>query len=160
MADVKKDSGFKKVMRKIAKFFARLFKKIGLFFKKSYNSFMKLKPYIRYIIYVWTIIILILIIFIFVSKSNNEYINKYKTYENNFKNISLEYVKEKKVYPTKEKPIKLSLDMLKAYGYISSNDIEDKSCVGYSMVYYDDEHEDYNIKTYINCDKYTTEGYE
>jgi hypothetical protein len=160
MAEVKKSNGFKVFMRKILRFFVRLFKKIGLFFKKSYNSFMKLKPYIRYIIYVWTIIIVVLIIFIVLSKNNNDYMKKYKTYEDNFKNISLEYVKEKKVYPTKEKPIKLSLDMMKSYGYVTSNDIEDKSCVGYSMVYYDDEHEDYNIKTYINCDKYTTEGYK
>jgi len=125
-----------------------------------FGSFMRLKPYVRYIIYVWTVILLLFIIFIIVSNNNNKFLDKYHTYEDNFKNISLKYVTDKSVYPTNERPIKLSLDMLKAYNYFSSSDIDDKSCVGYSMVYYDDVHADYNIKVYINCDKYTTEGYE
>ena len=158
MAEVKNNK-FKIVLRKILRFFIRLFKKIGLFFKKSHSSFMKLKPYIRYIIYVWSLILLLFLIFIIVSSSNNKFLKKYQDYEKSFETASLNYVKENNRYPTKEKPIKISMDMLKSYGYLESNAIKDKSCVGYSSIYYDDEHADYKVRPYINCDKYTTEGY-
>ena len=160
MAEVKNNNKFKIVLRKILRFFIRLWKKIVLFFKKSYNSFMKLKPYVRYIIYVWTVILLVIVLFIVVSSSNNKFLKKYKDYENSFDQAALTYVKENNIFPTKEKPIKISLDMLKSYDYLSSDDIDDKSCIGYSKVYYDDDHSDYKIKSYINCDKYTSEGYK
>ena len=160
MAEVNKKSGFSIFLKKVLRVLMRIWKRIVRFFKKSYNSFMNLKSYIRYIIYVWTIILIFIIVFIVLSNKNNQFIKEYNTYEDNFKNVSLEYIKEKNVFPSKAQPMKLSLDMLRADRYITTKEIADTSCVGYSLIYYDDVHEDYNIKPYINCDKYTTEGYE
>ena len=41
----------------------------------------------------------------------------------------------------------------------TAKELTDKSCSGFSLVYYDDVSEKYVTNSYINCSKYTTDGY-
>ena len=156
----KEKSKFKIFLRKVLRVLYKVWKKICTVFKNLWASFMSLKSYVRAIVYVWVAIAVVLVAFILLSNSNNKFVKAHEDIELAIKNATLDYVKSNNVYPTEAKPVKLSLDMLKLDNYIYESDITDKSCKGYSTVYYDDEHYDYKVKSYINCDKYTTDGYK
>ncbi len=165
MATVKKKkmSFGKKIKRVIKKTILNIME----FFEGLYKKFMSLKDYVRYIIYVWTVIFVLLIILIAISASNSKYRSEYAKIEESVTNAALTYVVKNELYPLKTNKLKLSVDMLKDYGYLKDDDISDKTCVGYAKVYYDGdmesteyEAERYNAKAYINCKKYTTDGYK
>ena len=42
---------------------------------------------------------------------------------------------------------------------LTEEDIAHKSCDGFSIVYYDDEQDEYVIDSYLNCKKYTSKNY-
>jgi len=143
---------------------ARFFKKVGNAIKRSckkaYISFMKLKKQVRMVIYVWCIVLLVFVVFIISASINNKFISRYEKIEGHLSDAALVYVDENRVFPTKANPVKLSMDMLITDGYLISAKIDDSSCKGYSSIYYDDEHDEFKVKSYINCDKYTTKGYK
>ena len=72
----------------------------------------------------------------------------------------IDYVKTNNIYPIKANPLKLSSEAMINLGYLYDSSITDKSCYGYSMVYFDDSTNDYVVKSYLNCNKYTTKGYD
>ena len=155
----KKKSTSNVLVRKIRRFFKRLINNIVKGCKNAYSSFMKLKSHVRAIIYVWVIIFFVFVIFLIGSSINNKFVDKYTKIENALSEASLIYVTENDVYPTKSKPVKLSMDMLIADGYLNSVRVTDDTCKGYSSVYYDNTHNEYKITSYVNCKKYTTKGY-
>ena len=72
---------------------------------------------------------------------------------------AIDYVTTYSLYPTKDSKLKLDLEILKEDNHIYPEDIKDKSCVGFSLIYYDDKDEKYVADSYINCEKYTTKGF-
>ncbi len=55
----------------------------------------------------------------------------------------------------------ITIESLVEKGYLPSqyDQFGEKKCQGYSNVYQDESNE-YNIKTFIKCSNYVTEGYE
>ena len=160
MDEQKKASNGNIVWRKIKRFFRRLYKRIIIFFKKSKMRFMKIKKEVRYIIYIWVIVFLVFVLFLIGAKVNNKFLAKYKDMENAMDKAVLDYSQSNLIYPSKSKPDKLSIDFLIDEGYLYKEDLADESCTGYALVYYEDDKHDFNVKSYISCKKYTTEGYE
>ena len=147
-------------LKKVKRFFINLFKLIGEFFKNLYNKFMSLKKHVRYIVYVWAGVFLLIIILIIISVSNNRFKADYVQIENKINDAALRYVKDNNLYPLRANKLEVSLDMLKDFGYIRESEIEDSSCCGYAKVYYDTDTDSYTSTPYINCKKYTSEGYK
>lgn len=145
--------------KKVKKAFANLMNKIVKKVKELWNKFMTLPNKVRYIVYVWAIVFLIVIILIVASRNNNEFLKDYQNLESAMNTGALDYVNSHSLYPVKDNKLKLDLEFLKEDNYVYEEDINDKSCVGFSLVHYDDKEEKYVINSYINCDKYTTEGY-
>ena len=102
-----------------------------------------------------------------ISKIDNDRMNNpeidladYVKIENKVNDAALRYVKDNELYPLRANKLEVSLDMLKDFGYIRESEIEDSSCRGYAKVYYDTDTDSYTSTPYINCSKYTSEGYK
>jgi hypothetical protein len=48
---------------------------------------------------------------------------------------------------------------LKEEKYLSTTAIDDDTCDGFSVVYYDDDKSEYVIDSYLNCKRYTSKYY-
>ncbi len=151
----KKKFSFKKVKRLFKKIVFSIFN----FFENLYHKFMNLKDYIRYIIYVWTGVLLVIIILIVISISNSKYKSDYIEIEKKINEASLLYVQQNELYPLRENKLRLSTDMLIDLGYLNKVFIKDETCTGFSEVYYDGDDDTYYSNAYINCKKYTSDGY-
>ncbi len=149
----------KKVNKKKSFSFKKMFKKIGTFFKNLYLKFMALPNKLRYIIYIWSVAVILILILIFGTASNNKLIDRYQNVENIINEAALKYVEVNEIYPSRDNKLKLDVEVLKDLNYVTSKEIDDDTCEGYSLVYYDDESDSYTSKTYINCKKYTTTDY-
>ena len=156
----------KKVVKKKKPFLKKVkivFKKILFaildFFENIYRKFMSLKDYVRYIIYVWVVVFVLIVILIVASASNTKFKEDYVAIENTLNEAALYYTEKNEFYPPRANKLMLQLDMLEDLGYIKKEDISDSSCVGYARVYYDNEKDSYSSQSYINCKKYTSEGY-
>ena len=103
---------------------------------------------------------MVFVLFLIGAKVNNKFLAKYKNMEEAMDKAVLDYSQSNLIYPSKSKPDKLSIDFLIDEGYLYKEDIADESCTGYALVYYEDDKHDLNVKSYISCKKYTTEGYE
>ncbi len=158
----KRKNWTKKVKRSIL----RLLRNFVTWIKGLYNNFMNLPKKIRLIIGVWVIVILLIVIFIIAGSANNKFLNKYKEYEKTVNEAALNYVKENKIYPLEDNKLILDINALIDNNYLSSKDIDDKTCEGFAVIYVkgdvtveNEANAEFNINTYLNCDKYTTEGY-
>lgn len=149
----------KKVNKKRSFSFKKIFKKIGSYFKNLYLKFMALPNKLRCIIYIWSVAVILILILIFGTASNNKLIDRYQNIENIINEAALQYVEVNEIYPSRDNKLKLDVEVLKDLNYVTSKEIDDDTCEGYSLVYYDDESDSYTSKTYINCKKYTTTDY-
>jgi len=144
----KKKSGFKRTLRKIGNWFVSL-----------KNNFFKLKKHVRYIIYVWAIVILVLLLLVACTNINSKKIDKYQKMETELKTATLTYVMRNEIYPNVSNKWTITLEELKEMHYISDKEIPDNSCKGFSVVYYNENQEDYVVNSYINCKHYTSKNY-
>lgn len=151
--------GFKKFLYKTKKMFVKLWNNIKKVAIQLKDKFMELPKKIRMIIYVWAIVLLILIIFIAVTSGAKKFYAKYSTYENNISEAALKYIKDKNIYTTADRKIVVDLAILKEEKYVSSLQIDDDTCDGISVVYYDDQKDEYVIDSYLNCKRYTSKYY-
>ena len=147
------------LFKKIKRFFRKLIKIVGVSLKSLCDSFMSLSLTVRSIICIWVVVVLLIVGFVFLSSQNNKMMSEYAAIENAFNVSALDYVKTNGIYPVKTNPLKLSSDAMINLGYLYESDITDKTCYGYSLIYFDDKDNDYHIKSYLNCKKYITEGY-
>lgn len=152
----KKKMTFKRVKR----IFKNVCTEIANYFVSLWKKFMNLPKYVRNIAMVWVVVLLIIIIIIIASTSNNKHLDEYYKLENIISESTLDYVKDKKIYPVKDSKLKLDMDVLEEYGNLNSKKLKEKSCKGFSLSYYDEEKDDYVIKSYISCDKYMTKDYK
>ena len=155
----KKSISFK---RRLTRIWKRI-KRFGRLFveevKELWNKFMNLPKRVKTIIYIWGAVLLIILIIIVAGHSNNVFLGDYKRLEEKMNEAALTYVQGYSLYMSKDNRLNLNLEVLKKEKLIDDEDISDKSCEGFSLVYYDDLNAEYVVDSYINCDKYTTEGY-
>lgn len=143
----KKDNIFKRIINGIKNFFVNI-----------YNNFMKLKLVWRRVIILWIIILLIIILLIIFSGTNKASNNKHKKIENAINIAAINYVTDKGLYGTVDQKLRISIDELIDENYFSLDDLKDKSCTGYSLIYY--ENDVHHADSYLLCKNYTTDGYE
>ena len=84
----------------------------------------------------------------------------YLQLENNLKIATLEYMNNNP-YDLSQNILNVSLETLVDAGYIDSlyDQIDNQVCQGYSNVLNGDENVKYEVRAYIKCSNYTTEGY-
>lgn len=147
---------FKNIWKRIKKFFS----KIGKVFKRLILKFKKLPKYVKNIVYIWLVIIIVIILLIVLCGKNKLFIGGYNDLEESMNVATLKYVKENEVYPAKGNKLNLDLQFLTDEGYIHESEIKDKTCSGYSNVYYDDVKKNYVVKSFLKCRKYKTAEYD
>ena len=84
-------------------------------------------------------------------------------------NGTLKYVMDKEIYPTENNKANIPLESLMFEKYVDrklfvDNVDKDKdgtkdSCKGYSIVYYNEDEEQYSIESFVSCNKYTSKYY-
>ncbi len=147
------------ILNKIKKELKKLWSNIKKIAKKAWDKFMELPKKIRLILYVWVIIIFVLLIFILATNGSKKFYTRYETFENSITERALRYVKDKGIYTTKSNKLIINLETLKEEGYVDSTIIDDDTCEGITVVYYDDEKDEYIIDSYLNCKRYTSKYY-
>ena len=147
MKKKRKNNIFKKILNGIKNFFLNI-----------YNNFMKLKLVWRRVIILWLIILLIIILLIIFSAVNKKNNDKHKEIENALNVAVVDYVTDKGLYGTKDQKLRISIDELIDEEYFSADDLKDKTCTGYSLIYY--ENDAHHADSYLLCKNYTTDGYE
>lgn len=150
---------FKRFCAKSKKFFIKIWNYIKRFLKNLKDKFMELPKKVRLVIYVWAVVLLLLLIFIEATSSSKKFFNKYSTFESNVSAAALEYVKDKNIFATIDKKVHVELAILREEKYVDATDIDDNTCEGVSVIYYDDSKSEYVVDTYLNCDKYTSKYY-
>lgn len=157
MQKVKKKK--KLTLKRVKRILINVWKEIVQFFKSLYERFMELPKNIRYIIYIWVGVIAIILVIIIATTTNNKYLDKYELIEGDMNKAMLDYVQENELYPLSESKLKIDVNVLIDYNYLSESDIADNKCEGFSIAYYNEDKEDYVINSYLNCKNYTTKGY-
>lgn len=152
METKKKKRSFKKTMK-------RALRKVIEFFVNCKNKFMSLPSKMRYVIYVWAAVLLVILILIIGSSLSTKKLNKYHTFEQALTAASKDYVVKNSITPNVGKKLRVDLDMLIDSKYIKAEDVTDKTCRGYSIVYYNEDTKDYVINSYLNCKHYTTKDF-
>lgn len=155
--DLKKK--FSNLWVKVKKLAKKLLDNLLKLLKSIWDKFMSLPQKVRLIIYVWLVVIISLLAFIGISNSTKKFYSKYELYEKNVSAGALRYVEANNLYTTKENKLRIELATLKEENYVGASDIDDNSCEGISVVYYEDDKEEFAIDTYLNCDKYTSKYY-
>ena len=146
-------------LKKVKKLFVSAIKGIGKKISKLRDKFRALPNTAKYIIYVWSAIFVLVIFLILISSNNNKFLKDYKNLEKTMNAGVLDYVETNSLYPVKDNKLKVDLEFMLEENYVYAKELTDKSCSGFSLVYYDDVSEKYVTNSYINCSKYTTDGY-
>ncbi len=146
--------------KKIKRFFITIGKTISSKVKELWNKFMSLPKVTRQIVYIWSGVILIILVLIIAGSNNKTFLKDYQTLEKTMNSAVLSYLEENEFYPSKDNKLKLDLDFLLEENRVYAEEVKDKSCRGFTLSHYDDKNSKYVVNSYINCDKYTTEGYE
>lgn len=158
-----KNEKIKKGLSNFKKKFIKTLKKLWLAIKTLvvdlYKKFMELPKKVRYVIGVWVLVVVILLVFIGGADSTNKFYAKYAKYEEAITKKALIYVNQNNIYATRDNKLIVDLEVLKEGNFVTKNDIDDDTCEGISVVFYDDEKDDYVIDSYLNCKKYTSENY-
>ena len=131
--------------------------KIKEFFNNIVTFYKNLKPVWRSILNIWVIVLVVIILLIIICGSNNKMVSNHSSIEKAIKSATMEYVKDKELYGTIDKKLKITMDELIFEGYLSEDDVKDKTCSGYSLAYYEDDK--YYVDSYLLCKNYVTEGY-
>lgn len=150
---------FKRCLNKTKKFFIKVWNYIKKIVKRLKDKFMELPKKMRHIIYVWGSVVVVLLFFILATSASKKFYTKYHTFEDNVSAAALKYIKTKNIYATVDNKLKVNLDVLKEENYVNDTVIDDKTCEGISVIYYDDATSEYVIDSYLNCKKYTSEHY-
>ena len=148
-----------KALRKIKKIFIKLGNAIKNLVLNIWKKFLDLPKKVRYVLIVWAGVLVVLLLFIAIANSSNKFFDKYKELEQEVNDAALKYVNKNEIYVSKENKLILDIEILQKEKYITNNDFKDKSCEGFSVIYYDDLQEEYKIDSYLNCKEYTTENY-
>lgn len=155
----RKGISFKKRLLRIWKKIKRFGKLFVEEVKNLWNKFIGLPKKVKNIVYIWGAVLLIVLIIIIAGHSNNVFLGDYKDLEEKMNEAAVTYVQGYQLYMSKDNRLNLNLEVLQKEELITNEDISDKSCEGFSLVYYDDLNAEYVVDSYINCDKYTTDGY-
>lgn len=159
MTKKKKSVSIKKRMVRLVK---RL-KRLGQLFieevKNLWKKFIGLPKTVKTVVYIWCGVLLAILIIIVAGHSNNIFLDDYKSLEEKMNEATTDYVQGYQLYMGYENKLSLNLEVLKNEGLIEEEDVVDKSCEGFSIIYYDDLEAEYKVSSYINCSKYTTKGY-
>lgn len=148
----KKKNNFKKSMKKIGK-------KNKSFFTNIIDKIKKTNRTVKIIVLVWVLVVLLIVGLILLCAFSNSSREKYYEMEKAMDAATLDYVETTSLYPTKDSKAKIPMESLVLDNYLYESDIADKSCTGYSIVFYNGDDKVYSIESYINCDKYTSKGY-
>ena len=159
MKKFKSDQKISKFWRSLKKTCLVFIKVIWEFIIRLYNKFMELPRKIRYILAVWLIVLILLVSFIGVSNNTRKFYSKYSQLEAVVSAKATKYVEDNNIYATQDHKLKLDLEILKSNNYISDQELTDETCSGISVIYYDDQKDEYVVDSYLNCDKYTTKNY-
>ena len=161
LSDVKDmlSKGVKKVLKKSKKNFIKILKLIKKLLKLLKDKFMDLPQKIRMIIYVWGVVFILLLFLILATGSSKKFYNKYTTYESKVSAAAKSYVEDKNLYATIDKKIIVDLAVLKEENYLGKTELDDTTCEGYSIIYYEDEKSEFIVDSYLNCSKYTSKYY-
>lgn len=133
--------------------------------KELYTSFLKIPIKIRCIVGVWFVLLLLLVSLIAFSNTNNKKLNQYYAMEEQMNVAMLDYVSTHSIYATTDKYFKMSLDALVNESSLSTDTVLDDACIGYSIVYYNDEKETekeidkYRVQSFLHCKNYTSKQY-
>lgn len=133
--------------------------------KELYTSFLKIPIKIRCIVGVWLVLLLLLVSLIAFSNTNNKKLNQYYVMEEQMNVAMLDYVSTHSIYATTDKYFKMSLDALVNESSLSTDTVLDDACIGYSIVYYNDEKETekeidkYRVQSFLHCKNYTSKQY-
>jgi hypothetical protein len=159
MKKVKEKKNIKDFGKLLKKYFLKFVNFIKNFVVDLYKKFMELPKKVRYIIGVWVVVVILLVSFIVCSNSSKKFYKKYTLFEQNISARALEYVKDRGIYATQDHKLVLDLEILKEENYIGGSELIDNTCEGISVIYYNDEKDEYVIDSYVNCDKYTSKNY-
>lgn len=159
MKKVKDKKSIKDIGKLLKKYFLKFVEVIKNFVLGLYKKFMNLSKKIRYIIGVWVVVIVLLVSFIACSNNSKKFYEQYTLFEQNISARALEYVKDRGIYATQDHKLVLDLEILKEENYIGGSELIDNTCEGISVIYYNDERDEYVIDSYVNCDKYTSKNY-
>ena len=132
-------------------------------FKKIKNSYNKLSKKSKTILWVWIVLLLVITILIIVCNSNNKVTSSHSKLEEAMVVAAKQYAEDNDVHGTKEQELRIDLDELINSKYLNKKDVNDNTCIGYVSLYstFDKKGiEKVTAKSYINCKKYTTEGYK
>lgn len=147
----RKRKNFKTIMKS-------LWNQIKTFFVGLYLKFKKLPKKLQKLISLWVIIFLIIIILIFFCGNNRKVVVSHEKMEEDVAVAALDYVKTREIYPTENQKMRLNINTLLENGDLY-DDAVDKSCIGYALIYYDETKNDYDVKAYLSCKNYETDGY-
>lgn len=146
-------------LKKIVKFFKKVWKLIKYLVSSLYKKFMTLPRKVRYVLGVWVIVVILLVSFISCANGSKKFYAKYTKFESDISVRAIEYVDANGFYATKDNELFLDLEVLKEGNYIGGSELVDDTCEGYSVVYYDDQKDEFKAKSYVNCKKYTSKDY-
>lgn len=155
----------KKKQNKKKMTFAKLKKAFIEAIKELYASFLRIPVKVRYIMGVWGVLLFLLVSLIAFSSTNNKRLNQYYDMEEQMNVAMLDYVTTHSIYATTDKYFKMSLDALVNESSLSTDVVLDDACIGYSIVYYNDEKEaeketdKYRVQSFIHCKNYTSKQY-
>lgn len=159
MKKVKEKKNIKDFGKLLKKYFLKFVSFMKNFVVDLYKKFMELPKKVRYIIGVWVVVVILLVSFIACSNSSKKFYEKYTLFEQNISARALEYVKDRGIYATQDHKLVLDLEILKEENYIGGSELIDNTCEGISVIYYNDEKDEYVIDSYVNCDDYTSKNY-
>ena len=149
----KKSSKFSRIMKEIGKSIVELFKKLIEKFKKTSKEF-------KILLVIWILVLIIIFVVLGIFKANKKSIAEHKKIENEIKKAALVYVEDKQLFPTSDQKLRLNMEVLIQNGNLYKDQVTDNTCVGYALIYHDEEKNTYVIEPYLSCKSYVTDGYE
>lgn len=154
-----KKNSKKRRRKSLKKIMKDLFKEIKAFVLNVCKKIKSLSKEIKIIVIVWIIIFVVVLFLILFCNSNKKVVMKHEVIEDSVNSAALEYAEARNLYPTEDQKLRLNIETLIESGNLTRKDINDDSCLGYALVYYDVENEKYEVKSYLSCKKYITDGY-
>lgn len=144
--------------------FKRIMKNLGKVFKEEILNFLNkiknLSTPLKNILKIWILIFIIILVMLIVCNSNNKMIAKHQKIENAVKIAAQEFVKKEELYSSANQRLNVDMNVLLDNGFLDSSKVTDKTCNGYASIYWNEKKEEYVIESYINCKRYTTDGYK
>lgn len=158
----KKTAKKKWSFKRIKRIFRNVLKEISDGCKSLHKKFMELPKHIKTIMFVWIGVVALILLIIIATAGNNKQLEEYANLENLLVDSTLKYLNNsnEKIYPVMESRLKLDINVLKEFANLNTKELDEKSCKGFTLTYYDDDKEEYVIRPYISCDKYTTKEYK